>query len=402
MGDTKQIIRLRWVWVVWALLGLFFACQLYISGSAAGRPVSLPFALLLGQVNAHLYLLASIPVLSLAGRFEPWRGNRPARVMLHASASVAFSAVVLTLQIGFQLWLGHPAGLGDLIRPETVAAFFDKFNGGIYVYWLTVLALYAYAYYVRGGRDTFKASRLKAGQTHVVPSTVRARLRPHLLFNTLNTVATLMHEDVEAAEAMLINTSAFLRGALSETQEVPLRLELDTFQGYLHMDASRFEGDVRVRVDIDPAAEWALVPNTLLLPLAENAIKHGTARSASGSRIEVAARREGDRLSILVSNDCDGETAGEPSPQKGEGLANTRARLQHFYGPAHRFEAGHSPGGGFLVHIEIPFRVRRPAPVRADNAEASVPHDPSLNKSRADSLSYQTATARAETDERRP
>ena len=378
MGDTKQVIRLKCVWVVWALLGLFFACELYIHGGAAGRPISPPFALLLGQVNAHLYFLASIPVLSLAGRFEPWRGHRPARVLLHASASVVFSAVVLTLQTGFQLWLGRPAEPGDLLRPETVGAFFDKFNGGVYVYWLTVLALYAYAYYTRGGRDAFKPSRLKAGQTDVMPSAVRARLRPHLLFNTLNTIATLMHEDVEAAEAMLINTSAFLRGALSEAQEVPLRFELDTFKGYLHMDASRFEGDLRLRVDIDPAAEWALVPNTLLLPLAENAIKHGAARSASGSRIEAAARREGDRLSILVSNDCDGDTAREPSPQKGEGLANTRARLRHLYGPAHRFEAGYSPGGGFLVHIEIPFRVRRPAPVRADNAEASVPHDPSL------------------------
>lgn len=378
MGDTKQVIRLKCVWVVWALLGLFFACELYVHGGAAGHPVSLPFALLLGQVNAHLYFLASIPVLSLAGRFEPWQGQRPARVMLHAAASVVFSAVVLTLQTGFQLWLGHPAGRGDLIRPETVGAFFDKFNGGIYVYWLTVLALYAYAYDIRGGRDAFQPSRLKAGQTHAVPSTVGARLRPHLLFNTLNTIATLMHEDVEAAEAMLINTSAFLRGALSEAQEVPLRFELDTFKGYLHMDASRFEGDLRVRVDIDPAAEWALVPNTLLLPLAENAIKHGAARSASGSRIEAAARREGDRLSILVSHDCDGDTARDPSPQEGEGLANTRARLRDFYGPAHRFEAGYSPGGGFLVHIEIPFRVRRPAPVHADNAEASVPHDPSL------------------------
>lgn len=378
MGDTKQVIRLRFVWVMWALLGLFFACGLYIRGGDAGRPISPPFALLLGQVNAHLYFLASIPVLSLAERFEPWQGNRPARVMLHASASVVFSAVVLTLQTGFQLWLGHPAGLGDLIRPETAAAFFDKFNAGIYVYWLTVLALYAYAAYTRGGRDAFEPPRLKAGQTHAVPSAVRARLRPHLLFNTLNTIATWMHEDVEAAEAMLINTSAFLRGALSEAQEVPLRFELDTFQGYLHMDASRFEGDLRLSVDLDPAAEWALVPNTLLLPLAENAIKHGAARSASGSRIEAAARREGDRLSILVSNDCDGDTARDPSPQQGEGLANTRARLRHFYGPAHRFEAGYSPGGGFLVHIEIPFRVRRPAPVRADSPEASVPHDPSL------------------------
>ena len=372
MRDTKQVIRLKYMWVVWALLGLLFACELYIHGGAVGYPISFSFALLLGQVNAHLYFLAAVPILSLAGRFEPWHGNRLARVTFHALASVVFSAVVLTLQVGSQLWLGAST------RTDIVAAVFDKFNGGIYVYWLTVLAVYAYAYYIRCGRDALKPSRLKAGQTHMVPSTVREQLRPHFLFNTLNTIATLMHEDVEAAESLLINTSAFLRGTLSEAQEVSLRFELDTFEGYLHMDASRFEGDLRIRVDIDPAAEWALVPNTLLLPLAENAVKHGAARSASGSWIEAAARREGDWLHILVSNDCDGDTAKEPSPQKGEGLANTRARLRHFYGPAHRFEAGYSPGVGFLVQIEIPFRVRRPTPVSVDNAEAPVAHDHSL------------------------
>lgn len=360
MGYTKQVIQLRYVWVMWALLGLFFACELYIRGDAVGYPLSFSLALLLGQVNAHLYFLAAVPVLYFAGHFEPWHGNRLARITLHALASVVFSIVVLILQTGFQLWLGHTAGLGSSTRPDIVAAAFDKFNGGVYVYWLTVLALYVYAYCIRCGRGTFEPSPLKAGQAHVSPSTVGARLRPHLLFNTLNTIATLMHEDVVAAESLLINTSAFLRGTLNEAQEVSLRFELDTFEGYLHMNASRFEGDLRVRVDIDPAAEWALVPNTLLLPLAENAVKHGAARSASGGRIEAAARREGDCLLILISNDCEGDTAKELSPHKEGGLANTRARLRHFYGPAHRFEAGYSPGGGFLVHIEIPFRVRSP------------------------------------------
>lgn len=378
MGYTKQVIRLKYVWILWALLGLFFAGELYIHGAAAGYPISFSSALLFGQVDAHLYFLATVPVLFLAGRFEPWHGNRLARVMLHALASVLFSAVVLTLQVGSRLWLGHPAELGASIRPDIVAAVFDKFNGGVYVYWLNVFALYTYAYYIRCGRDTFEPSRLKDGQIHVSPSTMRGRLRPHFLFNTLNTIATLMHEDVEAAEALLINTSAFLRGTLNEAQEVPLRFELDTFEGYLHMDASRFEGDLRIRVDVDPAAEWALVPNTLLLPLAENAVKHGAARSASGGRVEAAARREGDSLLILLSNDCDCDIAKEASLQKGEGLANTGARLRHFYGSAHRFEAGYSPGGGFLVHIEIPFRVCSPAPLSADNAEAPVPHDPSL------------------------
>lgn len=362
MGDTKQGIRLRYVWVVWTLFGLFSACRLYIQGGAEGHPVSFTSALVLGQVNAHLYFLATIPVLSLAERFRLGRGNRLAGVLLCALGCVAFPALTLAAQNTFELWYTRPAGLGAVTPAHTIAALLDKFNEGIYAFWLAVLAPYAYAFYTRRGRDPFQPSPPAAGPPHVESAALRARLRPHFLFNTLNTIATLMHEDVEAAEAMLINTSAFLRGALGEARDVPLRFELETFSGYLHMEAARFEGGVSVGVEVDPAAEGALVPNMLLLPLAENAVKSRAPRAASVKRVVVEARREGDRLRILVSNDCGGDAAKEPSPPDGSGLAEIGERLSRIYGPSHRFETRRSPGGGFEVHIEIPFQYAAPQP----------------------------------------
>jgi len=136
------------------------------------------------------------------------------------------------------------------------------------------------------------------------------------------------------------------------------------------MEAAGLGEEVNVRVDVTPDAEGALVPGLLLLPLAQNAIKHGTARPASGRRIEVQARREGDRLRVQMSNDCEGDTAAsETSPRPGSGLAKTSSRLSHFYGTSHRFEARYSPGVGFLADVEVPYRLHRLAARGAAKAD---------------------------------
>jgi hypothetical protein len=372
MGDTKQVTLIKRVWFIWVLLGLFFACKLYVEGAVVGRPVTFTSAFLLAQVNAHLYFLATLPAWFLAERFQPRRGKLFAHALLHAPASVVFSAVVLTVYTTFQLWFYS----GAVTRSGVVAAVFDKLNEGVYVYWLAVLGFYAHAHYAGCRRDALQPPPPDAGPVPEVPMTLRAQLQPHFLFNTLNTIATLMREDIDAAEAMLIHMSAYLRGTLSESQEVPLRFELDTLRGYLHMQAARFGDLMSVRIDVDPAAERALVPNMLLQPLAEDAFKHGDTRAASAGLIEVEARREGEWLRILVSDDCGGDDANEPSPRQGDGLTKTVALLSRLYGPSHRFGAEYRPGAGFLIDIKIPFRVREPAGGRFDEVEMRDRHGP--------------------------
>jgi two-component system LytT family sensor kinase len=360
MGDTKQVIPLRYAWAVWALLGLFSAGRLYVRSGAAGPPLPLASALMLGQVNAHLYFLATIPVFALAEHFRPGHGKRLARAPLYALGSVVFSAAVLSAQNAFQMWFSQQAGSGAFTPTHVAPAVLDKLDEGVYVFWLAVLVPCAYAY--RGGRarGAFEPPPLEADPPHGESGTLRERLRPHFLFNTLNSIATLMHEDVKAAEGMLMNTSAFLRGALSESREVPLSFELDTLKGYLQMEAAGLGDEVSVRLDVDPVAERALVPTLLLLPLAEHAIKQGATRPDDGMRIEVYARREGDRLRIHMSNNCDGATAhSEASSQPGGGPAQTATRLSHLYGTFQRFEARYWPGVGFHADIQIPFRLRR-------------------------------------------
>lgn len=363
MDDTKPIIRLKLVWAVWVFFGLLFACKAYLQGGVAGDTVSFPSALLRAQVNAHLYFLATIPVLSLAARFQLWRGYCHLHLMLHAAASVVFAVTVLAIDAAFGLWFYSPGGGGGATPLHLVRAVLEKLNEGVYVYWGVVFVAHAYAY------SRHRSGELKDSQ----PETRRSgeqlnalRVQAHFLFNSLNSIAVLMREDVDAAEAMLINLSDYLRSMLSEEQEVPLSREIATLNSYLHLQAARFGDKVDVRVGVEPETAHALVPRLLLLRLTENAIEHGAMRSPAGRRLEVNARRDGDWLLIHVFDDRDDEAAQEPSPHKGAGPADTRAHLARLYGPAHRFDAKYSPGVGFVIDIGIPFRVPRPAGGTAD------------------------------------
>lgn len=356
MSETKPIIRLKLVWVIWALFGLFFACRAYIQGGAAGDPVSFPSALLRAQVNAQLYFLATIPALYLAGRFRLGRGSWHLHLPLHALASVVFAGTVRALDAVFYLRFYDPAGAGGATPARVVSAVLEKFDEGVYVYWGVVFVAQAYAYSRQGGgelRDVPPEDRRPGEQLNAL------RVQAHFIFNTLNSIVVLLREDVDGAEAMLVSLSDFLRGMLSREQEVPLRRELAVLKSYLYLQGARFGEKMDVRAGVEPETAEALVPHLLLLPLAENAIEHGITRPPGTRRLEVNARREGDRLLIQLFNDCEGEAAKELPPGKGAGLADTRARLSRLYGPSHSFDARYPPGGGFLVDIGIPFRVPR-------------------------------------------
>jgi len=140
-------------------------------------------------------------------------------------------------------------------------------------------------------------------------------------------------------------------------QEVLLEQELDFLRGYLDIQQTRFEDRLKVTMDIEPGALQALVPNMILQPLVENAIKHGIAPKASGGRITISAGRQAGLLKIQIKDDGPG-FAGEPAGaiKFGVGLSNTRARLEQLYGGQHRFELRNGTEGGLLVELDLPFR----------------------------------------------
>lgn len=191
---------------------------------------------------------------------------------------------------------------------------------------------------------------------------LRYQLNPHFLFNTLNSISTLvLLKQTERANTMLSRLSSFLRYTLATeaTANVTVQQEVETLKLYLEIEKMRFEDRLQPRFDIDVRVERARLPSLLLQPLVENAIKYAVTPKEEGAEIAVFARLAGDRVQIAVSDTGPGlnEMKARPSLSTGVGLANIRERLAQAYGPDHRFETRSLPSGGFEVEIEIPFQL---------------------------------------------
>ena len=191
---------------------------------------------------------------------------------------------------------------------------------------------------------------------------LRYQLNPHFLFNTLNSISTLvLLKQTERANAMLSRLSSFLRYTLANepTAHVTVQQEVETLKLYLEIEKMRFESRLRPSFDVDPRAERARLPSLLLQPLVENAIKYAVTPQEEGADISVVVRLAGERVQIAVSDSGPGLRDGQiaQSLSTGVGLTNIRDRLAQAYGPDHRFETRSTPAGGFSVEIEIPFQL---------------------------------------------
>ncbi|HLB85681.1 MAG TPA: sensor histidine kinase, partial [Steroidobacteraceae bacterium] len=197
-------------------------------------------------------------------------------------------------------------------------------------------------------------------ETRLVEAQLQAlqrQLHPHFLFNTLNTISALMHRDVDAADATIARLSDLLRMSLQRVgvQEVPLKEELDFLSKYLEIEQTRFRDRLTVVFDVEAETLHALVPNLLLQPLVENAIKHGIGPRPTPGQIAVRARVNGAMLELDVQDNGVGLSAARLTDfNRGVGLSNTRSRLDHLYGSLHRFEFRQPAEGGLLVCIAIP------------------------------------------------
>ena len=201
--------------------------------------------------------------------------------------------------------------------------------------------------------------RLESAASSAQLAMLRYQLNPHFLFNTLNSISTLvLLKQTERANAMLARLSSFLRYTLANepTAKVTLAHEVETLKLYLEIEKMRFEDRLRPHFRVDPDTIGARLPSLLLQPLIENAIKYAVTPSESGADIWITAAREGQAVRLEVADNGDG-TGGElvASPSTGVGLANIRDRLAQAYGASHRFETKTNERGGFSVILEIPY-----------------------------------------------
>jgi signal transduction histidine kinase len=241
--------------------------------------------------------------------------------------------------------------------------------GSIYVAFIVLAGwsalYYGINYYLIVEDQIDQLQRLETQASSAQLAMLRYQLNPHFLFNTLNSISTLvLLKQTERANAMLSRLSSFLRYTLANepTANVTIAQEIETLKLYLEIEKMRFEDRLRPRFDIDPRVAKARLPSLLLQPLVENAIKYAVTPKEEGAEIAVSARLIGDRVQIAVSDTGPGMQGTKPRPSlsTGVGLANIRDRLAQAFGPDHRFETRSNRGGGFGVEIEIPFQLEEP------------------------------------------
>ena len=225
-------------------------------------------------------------------------------------------------------------------------------------YWAILGVSLAVDYYRKYRERELRASQLETRLAEAQLQVLKMQLHLHFLFNTLHAISTLMHRDVEAAERMLTRLSDLLRHSFESVgvQEVSLKQELEFLDRYVEIEKVRFGDRLAVEISVDPELLDARVPNLILQPLVENAIRHGIASRAAGGRIEIEVRRDNGMLDLEIRDNGPGLPAGDDGSEGigGIGLANTRARLKQLYGARHRFELSEAAGGGLAVNLTIP------------------------------------------------
>ncbi len=352
-------VYVRWATIfgIWLLIAAFFAAVGSLGGEGTGeRPKQSDYIF---QMTIYWLVWAtfSLAVLRFARHFHLDRGQ----LWRSLAAHIGFVAVIAPLHLAVYNSVKHALApiLGFTVMPwPSGRAFFAESIVNVFTYFLVVAIYNAFAYYHMYHREKSAISDLEARLAEAELSALKMQLQPHFLFNTLNAISVLMTENVEKANQMLVRLSDLLRLTLENSgrQQVSLKQELDFLERYLGIERIRFSDRLAVHLDVEPETLDARVPNLILQPLVENAIRHGIAPRAEGGRLDVRARRQDGKLELTVYDDGPGisqEHATESS--NGIGLANCRARLAQLYGDDHGFEYGRRPDGGFSVVLTLPF-----------------------------------------------
>jgi LytS/YehU family sensor histidine kinase len=250
------------------------------------------------------------------------------------------------------------------LKPESRPAGFE-YMGAILLNFALLAAwaalYYGINYYILLEEQINQRERLESQASSAQLAMLRYQLNPHFLFNTLNSISTLvLLKQTERANAMLARLSSFLRYTLANesTAKVTLAQEVETLKLYLEIEKMRFEDRMRPHFRIDADTIGARLPSLLLQPLIENAIKYAVTPSEDGADIWITASRQGEavRIEVADNGNCDGCADAALSPSTGVGLANIRDRLAQAYGSAHAFTPKTNEHGGFSVIIEIPYQ----------------------------------------------
>jgi signal transduction histidine kinase len=351
--------QLGLLWLLWTIPGLISASQSWFLWN--DPQVASSFTkVLLWQVPPWWYWIAGTPlILAMARRFPLARGHLAARLPLHLAANVGLA----TGHIAVVCYAGLLAGKSYFVNTPFPDALLLMMQKNVHLELLTyfgVLAVgHALAWQRRYQERALAAAQLETRLAQAQLEALKMQLHPHFLFNTLHAIAVLVRkQDTQGSIRMLTGLSDLLRLALDSVgqQTVPLQLELDFVQRYLEIERIRFQDRLQVEREVDAATLNDEVPNLVLQPIVENAIRHGLSPRAEAGRLTISARHVDHRLRLEVRDDGVGLA---PGFRPGFGLGNVRARLEQLYGDSFHFAVEPDPAGGTRVVLELPRRHAR-------------------------------------------
>jgi len=377
MPDSANVafrsrISLPLLFLIATAFGISSTIQAYLLVLVGGEQPILWHVALLNTVYWYVPALMAPVIMELATRFQVGRGGWRVAIPVHIAGAFTYSIVHTAAMFGARIALmnGEPPSRGWWWAAQT--EYLKQLDWLLMTYLFLVGLAHALAYRKESEEQALDSAHL---QTRLVEARLQAlqrQLHPHFLFNTLNAIAGLMRTDVESADRMIDRLGELLRMTLnsSHVQEIPLRDDLEMLQKYLDIEQARFGPRLEVTMDIAPDTVDAMVPNFLLQPLVENAVRHGIAPHARPGHIAVNTERDGLQLVLRIVDSGDGVQPHRLTLlNQGVGLANTRTRLQYLYRDNYSFRFDNIEGG-FEVRIGIPFAqaTTRLAPLTAGAA----------------------------------
>lgn len=352
--EIPRAMRVLFFAGIWTLIGLSFAGQFYISSANAGSPVSWRQALAWSLGDWYVFALLSWPA-------SRWIQSHPLRraswwrpALQHLIAGAVFSLLYMVLRAWVGQWQGQWSGRSATFADAFSPLLVKTWHFNILIYGVLLAVVQALENARRFQERAQRAAELERGLVQARLQALQMQLNPHFLFNTLHSISTLMHRDVELADRMIARLANLLRYSLdhSETREVTLERELEALELYLDIEQTRFGPRLTTRFDIAPETREALVPNLILQPMVENAVRHGLEPTGRPGQIEILSSLRGGRLQLEIADNGRGWSGAS---REGVGLSNTRARLQALYGDDAKLEAGPRAEGGSVVRISMPF-----------------------------------------------
>lgn len=347
----------------WILLAFFFSGLRYFLNVQQNPSHPLIWKNIFGtQAIIYSWAILSPLIIFFAKRFRLEQRNWWRLLPAHLVAAVVFLMLHTAIHTIF-VKIADPAWVlpSSNFLVATLRLTIQRWITDLSMYCFLLSSIYVIDFYRNFQAEKLKSSELKAALAISQLDALKMQIHPHFLFNTLNSISALIHKDAQAADKMVARLGDFLRLTLENSgeREVSLKQEMDFVGRYLEIESVRFQDRLVVKMNIDPETLAARVPNLILQPIVENAIKHGISQQESVESLTISSERHGDRLQIRVEDTGPGlqPSNGNRKSSKtgGIGLANTRARLAHLYEENYRFEIKNAVPHGVIAMLEIPF-----------------------------------------------